>query len=85
MIGAALESWHSHAMRVVVEGLFVFLYLLPRCMRPEGPWQRLATALADSSAFLTSSLRDQILSPTTIGRIGQPYLLLPNSARQRKG
>ena len=29
--------------------LFFVLYLLPRYMRPEGPWQRLAAALADSS------------------------------------
>ena len=47
----------------------VFLYLLTRYMRPEGPWQRLAAALADSSAFL-NPFRDQILSPTTMGHTG---------------
>ena len=29
------------------------LYFLSRCMRPEGPWQRLAAALADSGLFYT--------------------------------
>ena len=29
------------------------LYFLSRCKRPEGPWQRLAAALAGSSLFYT--------------------------------
>ena len=47
--------------------VYVF-YLLSRCMRPEGPWQRLAAALADSSLFYTP-LHDRILSPTTVGTV----------------
>ena len=47
------------------------LNLLSRCMRPEGPWQRLAAALADSSIFYTPIiLHDQILSPTSVGQTG---------------
>ena len=30
----------------------VYVVFISRCMRPEGPWQRLAAALADSSGFL---------------------------------
>ena len=44
----------------------VFLYLLTRRMRLEGPWQRLAAALADSSAFLTP-LHDQKPIPNHSG------------------
>ena len=47
------------------EAVCVFLVFVSRCMRPEGPWQLLAAALTDSSAFLTSPTKDQILSPTT--------------------
>ena len=47
----------------------VCLLFISRCMRPEGPWQRLAAALADSSAFY-SPLQDQILSPTTLSYTG---------------
>ena len=47
----AVESHYSRLM-MVRSGVYV-LYLVPRCMQPEGPWQRLAAALADSSAFLT--------------------------------
>ena len=49
--------------------LWVHSSPLARYMRPEGPWQRLASALADSSAFLTP-FKDQILSPTTMGHTG---------------
>ena len=48
--------------------VYVF-YFLSRCMRPEGPWQRLAAALADSSLFYLP-LYDRILSPTTMGYTG---------------
>ena len=48
--------------------VYVF-YFLSRCMRPEGPWQRLAAALADSSFFYLP-LYDRILSPTTMGYTG---------------
>ena len=45
-----------------------------RYMRPEGPWQRLAAALADSSGIL----RDHILSPTEmIGPSGAPLSPAP--------
>ena len=39
------------SFRCGTQVMCVFLYLLARYMRPEGPWQRLAAALADSSAF----------------------------------
>ena len=51
--------------------VYVF-YFLSRCMRPEGPWQRLATALADSSLFYLP-LYDRILSPTTMGYTGASF------------
>ena len=41
-------------------------------MRPEGPWQRLAAALADSSLFYLP-LYDRILSPTTMGYTGATH------------
>ena len=44
----------------------VVLYILTRYMRPEGPWQRQAAALADSSAFLTP-LHDQKPIPNHSG------------------
>ena len=57
-------SWRSPWVRAITAGqsmkrarsfpyVCISLDLLTRCMRPEGPWQRLAAALADSSAFST--------------------------------
>ena len=50
-------------------------------MRPEGPWQRLAAALTDSSGFSMTISCPRSKWPILIGR---PYRLLPESARQRK-
>ena len=64
--------------------LCVFLYLLTRYMRPEGSWQRLAAALADSSAFLTP-FKDQKTCPQPLWVIlGQPYHLLPVIRRTKE-
>ena len=56
--------------QAVLAGCVYVFYLITRCMRPEGPWQRLAAALADSSAFLTPPKHDQTLSSTTVGYAG---------------
>ena len=65
------------------------LYFLSRCMRPEGPWQRLAAALSGNSSFPVP-IHDRILSPTAMGYTGQPFLLLPGASwcvqsRRRRG
>ena len=47
----------------------VCLLFVSRCMRPEGPWQRLAAALAGSSDY-HPLLHDRLPSPTTMGYTG---------------
>ena len=39
--------------QTAIWGVCAGLVFVSRCIRPEGPWQRLAAALVDSSAFLT--------------------------------
>ena len=62
---------------------YVF-YLISRCMRPEGPLQRLAATLADSSAFLTPPKHGRILSPTTLGHTGATPSPTALPAKQRE-
>ena len=57
--------------------LFVFLYLLTRYMRPEGPWQRLAAALADSSVFSRPLYLTESCPQPLWVILGRPFLLLP--------
>ena len=47
----------------------VFLYLIPRYMRSEGPWQRLRRYLSRRWAFL---IHDHIPSPTSLGHAEAP-------------
>ena len=42
--------------KISPSGVCVVFYLLYRGMRPEGPWQRLAAALADSSRIFIHGL-----------------------------
>ena len=74
----------GHTRSATCGSVCVCLLFISRCMRPKEPWQRLAAALADSSAFQTPPLHDRALSPTTMGYTGAPLLLLPISAGQKK-
>ena len=60
--------------------LFVF-----RCMRPEGPWQRLAATLTDNSAFLTSSIRPDPIPNHYRSYWGNPSSFSPIPPRQAGG
>ena len=66
---AGLIGWGRSFERRNCAGVCVCLVFLSRYMRLEGPWQRLAAALADSSLFYTP-IHDHDLSPTTVGYTG---------------
>ena len=48
----------------------MFLYLLTRYMRPEGPWQRLCRCPRGQQRFFLTPFKDRIPSPTTMGHTG---------------
>ena len=61
------------------------LYLLSRCMRPEGPWQRLAAALADSSLFYIPIIWPDPVPNHNGLYWGNPFSSFPDRLTKGKG
>ena len=64
----------------------VCLLFVSRCMRPEGPWQRPAAALAGSSDY-HPLLHDRLPSPTTMDYTGASLspTTLSRLTKEKKG
>ena len=92
--GSSLDDRRSYSGYIILLGGVYVFYLISRCMQPEGPWQRLAVALAESSAFLTPPTKRPDPVPNHCGLYwGNPFSSFPRppnkrekaAKRQRKG